>query len=117
MKLTPTDMAALELALELMRAEPDRAEQIEWKLANEGWESAARFAAYHRQCAALNLGSETAPCDIDDPAAALKGPNDVSWHWGEHKAARLVIKMRAHGVSRFDPDPLGAIEAAKRGAK
>jgi hypothetical protein len=111
--LTQTDRAALELALKLTRAEPNRAEQIEWKLKEDGWLATAMFASYHRQCDALNLCDEIPPCDIDDPDVALKGPNEGPWCWGAHEAARLVKRMMAHGISRFHPSPLEAIEAAK----
>jgi len=110
---TKTDIAALELALAQTLAEPDRVEQITSKLQDEDRMSVAEFCAYHRQCDTLNLDSEVPPCWIDDPDAALKGPNEGSWCWGAHQAARLVKQMTALGISKFDPDPVAAIEAAK----
>jgi hypothetical protein len=111
--MTPTDREALALALKLTMAEPLRTEQIERMLAEDGWESAAMFACYHRQCQALNLFNETPPMDVDDPDAALAGPNDYDWCSEVHEAARLAKQMQALGISRFHPDPPAAIEAAK----
>lgn len=112
--LTKTDRAALELALKLTLAEPDRTEQIGCKLAEDGWFDAATFASYHRQCDALHLAPwESPPCWIDDPDATLAAPNNVPWAHGAHEAARLVKRMMVLGISKYHPDPLGAIEAAK----
>jgi hypothetical protein len=49
------DKDALTRAIELARAEPDRAQQIESMLKDRPWEEVAQFAAYHQQCKNLSL--------------------------------------------------------------
>ena len=44
------DKEALTRALELTKAEPERAEQIESMLEDRSWEEVAQFAARHQQC-------------------------------------------------------------------
>ena len=102
--MTRNDRAALKLALEQARAEPGREEQIGRMLREDGWEEAATFASYHCQIDALRLKPwEQPPChvDEDDP--------------GEDKEAQQLLReMLALGVSRYHPDPMAAIEAAKQ---
>jgi hypothetical protein len=100
------DRAALMQALEICRAEsPGREKQIKAKLRDDGWQSTAEFAAAHCQCEALNLEPwQMPPCRGD------------SAHHPDPAAKKLLEQMLAAGVSRFDPDPLAAIEAARKGA-
>ena len=107
------DRAALELAIAQTLAKPDRVDQIEWKLKEDGWLATAMFASYHCQCDALNLCGEIPPCEIDDPEVALRGPNEGAWCWGARDAARLLKQMTALGISKYHPDPPAAIAAAK----
>ena len=94
-------------------ADPLRTEQVESML-DDGWLEAAPFFSYASQCDTLGLCAEIAPCQIDDPDATLAGPNDDAWCWGAHEGARLLRQMPALGVSKYHPDPLKAIEHAKR---
>jgi hypothetical protein len=111
---TKIDIAALELALAQTLAEPDRVEQVTSKLRDEDRMSVAEFCSYHRQSDTLHLEPwESPPCWIDDPAATLAAPNNVPWAYGAHEAAQLVKQMQALGISKYHPDPLAAIEAAK----
>jgi hypothetical protein len=103
----PTDITALELAVEqTLRERSDWGMQISCKIAEEGWRQAAEFAASHRQTIALHLKpwqlppSDVVESDAHDPLRA--------------EAVRLLHKMLAHGVSRYDPNPLAAIAAAKK---
>jgi hypothetical protein len=102
MSIDEHDRVALTAALEQARAEgADRAAQI----AAKGWREAAESAVYHCQCRALCLRPwQEPPCvaDADDPAERDKA------------AQKLLREMLALGVSRFHPDPLAAIEAAKQ---
>jgi hypothetical protein len=59
------DKEALTRALELTKADPDRAEQIESMLKDRSWEEVAQFAAYHEQC--------------KNPTAETMGNAAVSW--------------------------------------
>jgi hypothetical protein len=69
------------------------------------------FCSYHYQRKTLRMKPwETPPMDIENAEVSLLLPPD---HRGEHQAAQLLKKMQACGVSRFHPDPMAAIEAAK----
>src|SRR5262245_19551845 len=106
----------MERAIEWARHEsPASAYQIGNKLASEPWEEVGRFAAYGAQCHALRLKPwEWPPCWIWDIDAELATPPDQS---GRHRAAELVQQLLAAGLSRFEPDVLGALEyAATRSA-
>lgn len=104
--LFKTDRAALELAIKQTRVDPQRTGQVEWKLEHDGWLETATFCAYHRQMESLLLDAgDIPPCWVDDPDAALKGPNDDAWCWGAHEAARLLKQMLALGISPLSPRP------------
>jgi hypothetical protein len=101
------DRQALELAIELTMAEPDRREQVTLML-REGWEETGLFCAYHRQCRALRLRPwQEPPCWVS--------PNSTS-QW-DIEAVVLLERMLAAGVSQYHPDPLKALEEAERAAK
>jgi len=99
------DRAALTQALAMCRAEGEgRAWQIDEKLKDEPWESVARFAASCCQSRTLKLQPwDTPPCGVSEDD---DGESNAD-------AVKLLRKMLAAGVSRFHPDPLAAIEAAK----
>jgi hypothetical protein len=110
-KLTPTDKAALELAIDLAR-KGDRAsqQQIDAMLKERPWQDVAEFAAYGCQCDALRLKPwQPPPCwaEIDDQ------DNEAGPISGHRAAAELLRRMQALGISRWHPDPLAAIEAAE----
>ena len=80
------------------------------------WE-VGTFASYHRQCAALKLKPwETPPCWIDDPDEQIDGDEVRRQISGYDQAAKLLREMFALGISRWHPDPLAAIEEAKKAA-
>jgi hypothetical protein len=107
MKLSPVDREALERAIELTKAENRaRAAQITNKLKTESWREVAEFAAYHCQCRALQVRPwETVPVhvDEDDPI-----PLDDDVH-RRARAIKLLRRLLASGLSRFEPQPLAAL--------
>ena len=103
--MTPTDRAALTLALEQARRDRGRAEQLDDMLTERSWIEVATFAASCCQIASLCLKPwETPPCHVE-----------VDGTEPESRAAReLLREMLARGVSRWHPDPVRAIEAKRR---
>jgi hypothetical protein len=82
-------------------------------LAEREWDDVAHSCCYHRQYSALNLLPwQSPPCWVDDPDQDLSTPQHPTE--GRHEAALLTKKMLALGISRYHPDPVGAIEAAKK---
>jgi hypothetical protein len=101
------DYAALRLALKLARAESEaQRRRFDDKIADDGWEKAAKSAAYHRQVDTLNLKPWQSP-----PCHAGIRPGQ------QHEAQALAHEMESLGISRWHPDPLAAIEAAKAKSK
>jgi len=78
----------------------------------EGFEEAGLTAAYSQQVKNLHLRPwQSPPCwidpaDVEDIIAA--GPGEDDTH-GRYDAARLLKRMLAAGLSRFEPDPAGAL--------
>jgi hypothetical protein len=117
--LDPLDRAALECALSLTMAEagPDRIAQVQAALKDEGWFAAAWGCVYNRQIDALGLTPwERPPCCIDDADAAIAAGPEGQYGHRDYAAGQLLARMLSHGVSKFDPDPLGAIAKAATGA-
>ena len=97
-----TDLAALRRAFELASRDPERREQLQAMLRDGGWLEAAKFASYHCQCRSLSLRPwEHAPCHGG----------------GDPQSGALLDRMRAAGVSQWDPDPLAALAKAEAKAK
>jgi hypothetical protein len=93
-----------------------RRDQIDAMLRDQSrsWEQVGAFCAYHCQTRALGLAPwQRPPCLIEDPEAALRGPDDLS---GRHNAARLLQRMIKAKVSRWHPDPMAALAEAERNA-
>ena len=107
------DKAALKAAIELMRSEGGaERQQIDDMLKTDPWSEVGEFAAMHCQTRALGLPPwQFAPCCINDPDAELAVPGGNDLH-GRKAAAELLKRMLAAGVSRWDPDPLQALDAA-----
>jgi hypothetical protein len=88
--------------------EPDRRDQVVHMLKDEGRRASAVFCAYHRQCRALNLRPwEDPPCHIDL----------VDVDEADAAAALLLRRLLAAGLSRYEPDPLAALEDANADAR
>jgi hypothetical protein len=111
-ELSAVDIDAMTRAIAIIRAESFASrEQIDDKLASEPWEEVGHFAAYAAQDRALRLRPwEMPPCWIRDPGGSLAQPHDD--HRGERRAAELLKKLLAGGLSRYEPDPIVALAAA-----
>jgi hypothetical protein len=98
--LTDVDRDALQRALDMTLAEPDRAEQLQHKLQNNGWHEAAKFAAYHQQVKNLRLQPwQSPPCSAGTRTYVDEEILEIS---------RRLVRL---GLSLFEPDPLDAIDA------
>ena len=112
------DRDALERALVMAREEsPSRAEQIAHKLEHEPRQQVGQFAAYCCQCNTLRLKPwQPPPCSIDPSdirniiAAGYDGVR------GSYAGAKLLQKMLQNGLSEYEPDPIRALEAARKPA-
>jgi hypothetical protein len=112
------DRQAFELAIEMARQEDEgRRRQIDDFLRSRPFEEVGRFASYSCQMRSLCLAPWMYPPALIDITAVGKilaaGDNDIH---GRFVAAKLVQRLLDLGLSRFHPDPLAAIDAAKRGA-
>jgi hypothetical protein len=107
------DRDAFKRAIESCRNrkdDPGRREQIDSKLAEEPWDEVGRFAAYSCQSRNLNLKPwQIPPCWIRDVEAVLAAGDD-DMH-GRRAAAKLLKRMLDAGLSRYEPDPLAALDA------
>jgi hypothetical protein len=104
--LDPVDREALERALAESLKDPQRAGQITSMLA-DGWEQAAKFAAYSLQCDRLNLSPwECAPCHgyLLDSDRVVRDP----------QGGALADQLTDAGLSVWEPDPSGALAKAAR---
>jgi hypothetical protein len=100
------DHDAFERAIAMMRQYgPAKAAQIDGKLAHEGFTSAGKFASYCMQCETLRLKPWEAPPmdargDVIDPNVYGCRPGEIA----------LRNRLKAAGLSLFEPDPLSALE-------
>jgi hypothetical protein len=105
------DFDAFTRAIAIYRQERHGgSEHITDKIKEDGFEVAGRFAAYFCQRKRLKLAPfEFPPCwlhDVDD----VEGPPFK----GKLKAARLLKRLLAAGLSQYEPDPLAALAAAEK---
>ena len=103
--LSQTDRDALERAIQILRREPERAQQIDEMLKHQKWFEVATFAARHCQMASLRLPQWiNPPCWVheDDPEEDDKDEQE------------LLRRMLAAGLSRYEPDPLAALKAKSK---
>ena len=78
----------------------------------EGWQWAAETAAYQCQDKALKLRPwQPPPCWIRDPDGDLAAGDDGIG--GRYAAAKLTRRLLQAGLSRFEPDPVDALEAVE----
>jgi hypothetical protein len=113
--MTPVDREALERAIEICRTKkaPADRNQIEHKLATEPWIQVGEFAAYSCQMDSLHLRPwQPPPVWIDDLVAIINAGDDGVG--GNYAAARLLQRLLNAGLSRFEPDPIAALERMKR---
>ena len=101
--MTKVDRDALKRAMILAGRDIERAEQLAAMLRDEPWHDVAAFAAYTVQGDALRLRPwENPPCAIDEDD---DDPRDAM-------GRKLLRRMLAAGLSRFEPDPLAALAEA-----
>jgi hypothetical protein len=120
--VTPTeaDRDAWARAIAIARTESTlRSEQIDHKLASEGYEATGKFCAGLCQDASLDLQPwQPPPCadyvrfHIADHLRA--GDDGITGRFGAAKIARRLIEL---GLSIWEPAPLRAIRAAEAAAK
>jgi hypothetical protein len=120
--LTDVDREALVRSIRLARAQnPQQCNQIDAMLIDEGFWRAARFASYCCQDTKLELKCwETSVCWLRDrdPNALLRSlKGKRSDQNGHRRAARLLRRLLKNGLSRFEPDPLAALERVEAKAK
>jgi hypothetical protein len=110
--LPAADRDALKRAMQIAQRDPLRAEQLQKKLEDEEWTEVAMFAAYGCQIESLSLRPwQSPPAHIDENADEPENPEREP----DTAARKLLRRMLRAGVSRFDPDPLTALQrAAKR---
>jgi hypothetical protein len=102
--MTMRDRDALDRAWEICVRTQNRGEQLPYIARIEGRRAARVFAAGCAQHAALGLKPwETAPCH-GEPG-------------GDRPEDKLLDQLLAAGLSRYEPDPLAALERAKKGKK
>ena len=116
-KLSDVDRDAFTRAIETMLRSPEAIHRNDFKRrlreAKEPWEKIGRDAASVCQCRALKLAPwQTAPHQaelnqIDEPGFE---------HRSTAAAAAILGKLLSAGLSRYEPDPLGALERAEAGA-
>jgi hypothetical protein len=111
-RLSRIDREALQRAIDLVRAEGSSdARWIDDHLRTNGFFEAGHLASYHCQYRALQLKPwEFPPIWIDDISETLKEPSDSK---DRHRAAKLLQRLLAGGLSRYEPDPLAALERAE----
>ena len=97
------DRDALKRAMILAGRDIERAEQLAAMLRDDGWTETAEFAAYMVQGDTLRLRPwENPPCGVDE---GDDDPRDAT-------GRKLLRRMLAAGLSRFEPDPLAALAEA-----
>jgi hypothetical protein len=103
------DQEALTAAIAMMRADPEQRELLDHVLANQSEQEAGLWAVGSLQVKNLHLkGWEAPPYDTSN----VKDPSD---HYGcRPNEVALLRKMLSLGISRYDPDPLRAIERVER---
>jgi hypothetical protein len=119
--LTAADLSALGRAIPIARQKDEQTRrQIDRSLAEDGFWEAATTAAYVCQNKSLVLKPWEIPPvwirnNIDELDALIKEPrtrpNDQD---GYLRAALLVRHLHKLGLSRFEPNPLAAIEKAEK---
>jgi len=112
--MRPIDREAFERAIEMARRQdPATRTQIDEMLKERSWLDAARQAVYSCQFHSLHLKLwQPPPCWVDDIEADLAAGDDGNL--GRYAAARLLKRMLAASLSRYEPDPITALEGKPR---
>lgn len=101
----PVDREALERAMEIASRDRLRKKQLDWKVEHDGWFDTAVFASYVCQHDALRLKPWELPPLYGGP---LPGDSGLVRASGL-QAKRLLNRMLAAGLSRYEPDPIEAL--------
>jgi hypothetical protein len=108
--LSEIDREALTRALELARSESERERaRLDSIEQEKGWHEAATRAVYGLQCRSLGLKPWQAP-----PMEARDAVNPAGGYGRTRKEVMLRRRLLAAGLSKFEPDPLGALERVER---
>ena len=113
-RLSPVDREALERALKIARSDPQEREMLDRLEKEEGWFTAAVQAVYHcqRPLIAPRLW-QPQPHDLNPDEVEViiaRGDDGVN---GNYAAAKLLKRMLKAGLSRYEPDVVGALEQAE----
>jgi hypothetical protein len=114
--LSQVDHDALERCIETIvaRGDPGARQQIERMLAERPWMEVATFAAYGAQMRSLRLKLwQSPPCwiAIDDIENIIAAGDDGVL--GNYRGARLLQRMLAAGLSKYEPNPVAALEGVE----
>jgi hypothetical protein len=104
------DREAMRRAVEtLLRTEPDWRDQIAAMLQSQPWEQVGLFASICCQVRALHVKPhECALAETHDVAE----PSEVYSYRASEVA--LLRKMLSLGLSKYEPDPIAALQRAER---
>ena len=108
-RLSRVDREALDRALAMDHdRNPTRDTPINSRLEPERWYEAAHSAAYACQCAALRP-KPWQPVPANEYVTVTDDDSEYGPVMGRGAAAELRRRLLAAGLSRFEPDPLGAL--------
>jgi hypothetical protein len=116
-QISEVDRDAFERSIAVMLRHHERIYRTDFKRrledAKEPWSEIGRHAAGICQSNALSLKPwQVAPCDAE--------PGDIDAVGFEHRctgaASALVGRLLSAGLSRFEPDPIGALVRVERAA-
>lgn len=109
MIITADDTAALTRAIEQERRHGD-AKAIDAMLKDQSWHEAGVHASWCCQDRNLRLR----PWECPPLATKSTDVNDAADVWGWRlNEIRLLKKMLDRDISRYEPDPIAALEAAR----
>ena len=103
-----TEKEALARAVKLYRAQsPPAPKQVDEMLRDDPWQEVAEFCAYACENRLLRLQPWRDPPCIASLDNLTKPHGDQR---GERESAEWLRRLLDAGLSRFEPDPLAAIE-------
>jgi len=108
-RINPVDEEALRRALDLERkSDPQRAVWLDEQVVKVGWREAGKAAARRQQYRNLRLRPwMVTPSEVNPDSEDAIGYE----HRGVGRAAQLLRQLLASDLSRFEPNPIAALEA------